>query len=52
MIQFLPLTQLINSLRAVILEGSGLGSEVLPLLYLLAWGIVSFYLALRWFRWT
>ena len=51
-IQLLPLTQLINTLRAVILEGSGLGSELGPLLYLLAWGLVSFYLALRWFRWT
>jgi len=51
-IQALPLTQLINALRAVILEGNTLGSELLPLLYLLAWGLVSFYLALRWFRWT
>lgn len=51
-IQALPLTQLINALRAVILEGNGLRSELFPLLYLLAWGLVSFYLALRWFRWT
>lgn len=51
-IQALPLTQLINALRAVILEGAGLMSQTVPLVILLAWGVVSFALALRWFRWT
>lgn len=51
-IQALPLTQLINALRAVILEGAGLMSQAVPLAILLAWGCVSFGLALRWFRWT
>lgn len=51
-IQALPLTQLINALRAVILEGAGLMSQTAPLLIMLVWGGVSFALALRWFRWT
>lgn len=51
-IQALPLTQLINALRAVILEGMPLVSQSLPLAVLAAWAAVSFLLALRWFRWT
>jgi ABC-2 type transport system permease protein len=51
LIQALPLTQLINALRAVILEGQSLFSQALPVAVLLAWGGVSFVLALRWFRW-
>lgn len=51
-VQALPLTQLINALRAVILEGYGLPSQALPLLILAAWGGVSFLLALKLFRWN
>jgi len=51
-VQALPLTQLNNALRAVILEGSSLAAQSLPLLLLAAWGGVSFLLALRWFRWN
>jgi ABC-2 type transport system permease protein len=51
-IQLLPLTQLINAERAIILEGASLGSQVLPLLFLLLVGSLCFGLALRWFRWT
>ena len=51
-IQALPLTPLIYSLRAVILEGASL-LQLLPQAAILsAWGIVTFVLALRWFRWT
>jgi ABC-type multidrug transport system permease subunit len=51
-IQALPLTQLINALRGVILEGMG-WLDVLPnLLILAAWALVTFLLALRIFRWT
>lgn len=52
LIQALPLTQLNNALRAVILEGAPLMSQAIPLVILLAWGVVSYVLALRWFRWT
>jgi ABC-type multidrug transport system permease subunit len=50
-IQALPLTALNDALRAVMLDGAGLGT-VLPELALLAvWGLVSFVLSLRLFRW-
>jgi ABC-2 type transport system permease protein len=50
-IQALPLTGLIDGLRAVMNDGAGL-SEVLPQLGVLsAWGIGSFLLALKLFRW-
>lgn len=50
-IQALPLTQLLNALRAVILEGAGLGSLGFELAVLAAWAVVTFVLALRLFRW-
>ena len=51
-VKALPLTQLLNSLRAVILEGAG-WIDVLPaMLILSAWAVVSFLIALRIFRWT
>lgn len=52
LIKALPLTQLNDALRAVILEGDGLASQWFALLYLGAIGVVCFFLALRWFRWT
>jgi ABC-type polysaccharide/polyol phosphate export permease len=51
-IQALPLTALINALRAVMLEGATLWSQWAQVLILLAWGVVSFTLALRFFRWN
>ena len=51
-VKALPLTQLNNALRAVILEGSTLTSQIWRLAMLAAWGGVSFFLALRWFRWN
>lgn len=53
LVQALPLTQLNDALRAVMLEGKGLADvEVAWRLGALAlYAIVSFTLALRWFRW-
>lgn len=51
-IRALPLTALNDALRAIILEGAPLGSQVGRLVVLLAWGGISFVLALRWFRWS
>jgi ABC-2 type transport system permease protein len=51
-VQSLPLTQLNNALRAVILEGASLSSQGWRLAVLAAWGGISFILALRWFRWN
>jgi ABC-2 type transport system permease protein len=51
-VQALPLTQLINALRAVILEGAG-WLDVAPAMgILLLWAVASFVIALRIFRWT
>jgi len=52
LIRALPLTPLINSLRAVILEGHSLPQLWPQVAILAAWGAVTFFLALRWFRWT
>jgi ABC-2 type transport system permease protein len=51
-IKALPLTALNDSLRAIILQGASLSSQVLPIAVLAIWGGVSFALALRWFRWS
>ena len=51
-IHVLPLTPLIYSLRAVILEGTSVLQLLPQAAILAAWGIVTFVLALRWFRWT
>ncbi len=50
-IQALPLTALNNGLRAVINEGAPLASQLWPAAILIAWGVVSFVVALRLFRW-
>jgi ABC-type multidrug transport system permease subunit len=50
-IQALPLTQLNDALREVMLEGAGLGQVGWRLAILAAWGGITFFLALKWFRW-
>ncbi len=50
-IQALPLTQLNDALREVMLEGATLGAVAWRIGILAAWAVVSFALALRWFRW-
>ncbi|MDG1808046.1 MAG: ABC transporter permease [Pirellulaceae bacterium] len=51
-IKLLPLTPLIDALRAVMLEGAGLGMLGPQILTMAVWGLLSFSLALYWFRWT
>jgi ABC-type multidrug transport system permease subunit len=51
-IKALPLTPLIDALRAIMQEGAPLSSQLFRLAILAAWAAVSFTLALRWFRWT
>jgi ABC-type multidrug transport system permease subunit len=51
-IRALPLTALIDALRAVMLEGATLVSQWSQVLTLALWGGVSFALALRFFRWS
>lgn len=52
LIRALPLTALNDSLRAVMQEGATLASQLPQLGILAAWAVVTFALALRWFRWT
>ena len=51
LVKALPLTPLINALRAVMQEGTPLTSMPGTMLVLVGWTIVTFGLALRWFRW-
>lgn len=53
-IQALPLTPLIDGLRATMLEGQPLTApaQAIRLGILFAWGLITFVLALRWFRWN
>jgi ABC-type polysaccharide/polyol phosphate export permease len=51
-IRALPLTALNDALRAIILQGDSLGSQMGRIAVLVVWGGVSFVLALRWFRWS
>jgi ABC-type polysaccharide/polyol phosphate export permease len=50
-VQALPLTALNDALRAVMLDGACLAALAPDLAILVAWGVASFALALRFFRW-
>ena len=50
-IRLLPLTALNESLRAVMLEGAGIPPIASQLGILTGWGLLSFVVALRIFRW-
>jgi len=50
-IHALPLTALIDALRAVILDGASLAGVRSELLVLTAWGAVPFFASLRLFSW-
>jgi len=51
LIKLLPLTACIDGLRAIINDGAGLGTVIQPALVLVAWTVVCFALALKFFRW-
>ena len=50
-IHALPLTALIDALRAVILDGASLAKVGTELSLLAAWGVVPFFVSLRLFSW-
>lgn len=50
-IRLIPLTPLIDSLRAIINDGAGLTTIWPQLLIMLAWSVFSFAIALKIFRW-
>ncbi len=52
LVKALPLTALNDGLRAVVLDGAGLAAVTLDVGILVAWTVVTFLLALRWFRWA
>jgi ABC-type multidrug transport system permease subunit len=51
LVQALPLTALNDALRGVMLDGASVGALLPELGLLLAWGAVTFVIALRIFRW-
>jgi ABC-2 type transport system permease protein len=51
-IKALPLTALNDALRATLLEGATVQAQGTRLIVLGIWGVGSFWLAKRWFRWT
>ena len=51
LIQALPLTQVNDALREVMLEGHTLADIAWRLGILAAWAVVTFFLALKWFKW-
>ncbi|MCU0636010.1 MAG: ABC transporter permease [Gemmatimonadaceae bacterium] len=51
LIRALPLTALNDALRAVMLQGTGVGGVMMELAILGAWTVVPFVVALRIFRW-
>ena len=51
-IKALPLTALNDALRATILEGAPLTAQGGRILIMGIWGVLSFVLALKWFRWV
>ena len=50
-VKALPLTALNDALRAVMIDGAALATLGAPLAIVIAWGAVSFVIALRIFRW-
>jgi ABC-type multidrug transport system permease subunit len=52
LISALPLTALNDGLRAILVDGASLAGVARPLLVLAAWGVASFVVGLRIFRWS
>lgn len=52
LIKFLPLTPLIDAIRSVMLEGTGLSSLIPELAMVIGWTALPFVLALKLFRWS
>jgi ABC-type multidrug transport system permease subunit len=50
-IKLLPLTALIESVRTVMLDGAGFAAVGNQIGVMFAWGLISFVVALRMFRW-
>lgn len=51
LIRALPLTALNDALRGIMIDGAGVAQVARPMAIVVAWGIGSFLVALRLFRW-
>jgi ABC-2 type transport system permease protein len=51
LLQLLPLTALIDAVRAVMIDGAGLAAVARPIAIMTVWGLGSFLIALKLFRW-
>lgn len=51
LVQLLPLTALLDGIRAVMNDGASWDAAGRPVLILIGWGVLSFAIALRYFRW-
>ncbi len=51
LIRLLPLTALIDALRAVMIDGASVFSQTAQVAILAVWGVASFAIALKIFRW-
>jgi ABC-type multidrug transport system permease subunit len=51
LIKILPLTALIDALRAVMIDGTSIFTQVPQVILLAVWGTVTFVIALKIFRW-
>jgi hypothetical protein len=50
-VKALPLTALNDALRAVMIDGTSVARLTAPLAVVAVWGVVSFGVALKIFRW-
>lgn len=50
-IQYLPLTLLTDSIRGIIIEGTGFQQLVVPILVLISYGIVTFLAGIKIYKW-
>jgi ABC-2 type transport system permease protein len=51
LIKIFPLTAMIDSVRAVMIDGVGVSAVMGQVVVMLVWGVLSFLIALRLFRW-
>jgi ABC-2 type transport system permease protein len=51
-IKLLPLTPLLDGLRSIMIDGAPLSASLGQVLAVAAWGLVSFAIALKIFRWS
>jgi len=51
LVKALPLTAVNDALRANMLEGASMAAVTPQLLVIIAWGVLTFFAALKLFRW-